>query len=44
MKVQHWLPALPEDEPKGAHRSVVCAACSRLHFIDSSSGKLLGEK
>lgn len=44
MNVQHWLPAVPNDEPKGTHRSVVCAACSKLHFINTSTGKLLGNK
>ena len=44
MNVQHWLPAAPDDEPKGTHRSVVCAACRRLHFINNLTGKLLGEQ
>jgi hypothetical protein len=31
--VQHWLSATaPEDGPN-AYRSVVCLACTRLHFI-----------
>jgi hypothetical protein len=42
MNVQHWL-ANTEDDPKGTHKPVVCQACTRLHFIDSSTGKLLGE-
>ena len=44
MNVQHWLPAAPDDEPKGTHRSVLCAACRRLHFINNLTGKLLGEQ
>jgi hypothetical protein len=44
MNVQHWL----ADEPEGgdlhsSYETVVCKACSRLHFINRSSGKLLGE-
>lgn len=41
--VQHWLPETsPEDGPN-AYRSVVCLACTRLHFIHKETGKLLGE-
>ena len=41
--VQHWLPETsPEDEPN-AYASVVCLACTRLHFIHKETGKLLGE-
>jgi hypothetical protein len=43
--VQHWLPETPpEDEPNSnAYASVVCLACTRLHFIHKKTGKLLGE-
>jgi hypothetical protein len=42
--VQHWLPETPpEDEPhSNAYASVVCLACTRLHFIHKETGKLLG--
>ena len=41
--VQHWLPEpAPEDEPN-AYVSVVCLACTRLHFIHKETGKLLGK-
>ena len=41
--VQHWLPeTTPEDEPN-AYVSVVCLACTRLHFIHKETGKLLGK-
>jgi hypothetical protein len=43
VNVQHWLPqALPGDEPN-SYRSVVCLACTGLHFIHKETGKLLGE-
>jgi hypothetical protein len=44
--VQHWLPATsPEDEASSNyHVSVVCLACTRLHFIHKETGKLLGEE
>ena len=43
--VQHWLPETPpEDEPNSnSYVSVVCLACTRLHFIHKETGKLLGE-
>ena len=41
--VQHWLPDNPLDEPN-AYASVVCLACTRLHFIHKQTGKLLGQE
>ena len=41
LNVQHWLADSPD--AKDAYMSVVCQACTRLHFIHSSTGKLLGE-
>lgn len=43
MNVQHWLAddAAPND-PHCTYETVVCKACSRLHFINRSTGKLLG--
>ena len=44
MNVQHWLADEPApDDPHCTYETVVCQACSRLHFINRSSGKLLGE-
>jgi hypothetical protein len=44
--VQHWLPATsPEDEASSnSYVSVVCLACTRLHFIHKETGKLLGDE
>ncbi len=45
MNVQHWLADEPDPEdPHGSHETVVCKACSGLHFINRSSGKLLGQQ
>ncbi len=45
MNVQHWLADDPQSAgPDGTHETVVCKACSRLHFIHRSSGKLLGQQ
>jgi hypothetical protein len=45
MNVQHWLAdeAQPHD-PQHSHETVACKACGGLHFIDRSSGKLLGRQ
>jgi hypothetical protein len=43
MNVQHWLADVPEDA-KDRYSSVACMACTKLHFIHNSTGKLLGEK
>jgi hypothetical protein len=43
MNVQHSLPDALDDEPKSTYSSVFCPACSRLHLIDGSTGKLLAE-
>ncbi len=42
LNVQQWLADAPH-EAKGTHSPVVCKARTRLHFINSSTGKLLGE-
>jgi len=43
MNVQHWLADVPEDA-KDRYSSVVCPACTKIHFIHNTTGKLLGEK
>jgi hypothetical protein len=42
LNVQHWLEEVPDD-PSDAYKPVVCQACTKLHFINISNGKLLGE-
>lgn len=45
MNVQHRLPdQVAPDDPQGDYETVVCQACSRLHFINRSNGRLLGEQ
>lgn len=41
--VQHWLPATAPDDEPNSYVSVVCLACTRLHFIHKQTGKLLGK-
>ena len=40
-KVQHRLELVSEEET--VYEAVACPACSRLHFINFKTGKLLGE-
>jgi hypothetical protein len=45
MNVQHSLDEERElPLPENTFEAVHCAACTRLHFIDPSTGKLMGEK
>jgi hypothetical protein len=45
MNVQHWLAdGLTPDDPQCTYETVACQACSRIHFINRSNGKLLGEQ
>jgi hypothetical protein len=45
INVQHWLATEPEpDHPQSSYETVVCKACSGLHFVNRSSGKLLGQR
>jgi hypothetical protein len=43
MNVQHWLAEeIAPGERAGTYETVVCKACTRLHFINRANGKLLG--
>ncbi|WP_367116388.1 hypothetical protein [Bradyrhizobium sp.] len=44
LNVQHRLAeeASPDD-PQCTYETVVCNACTRIHFINRETGKLLGE-
>jgi hypothetical protein len=45
MNVQHRLADEPAaGDPHGAYETVLCPACSGLHFVHRSSRKLLGEQ
>jgi hypothetical protein len=42
LNVQHWLAEEAVDDSSTSYETVVCAACGRLHFINRSTGRLLG--
>jgi hypothetical protein len=45
MKVQHWVAdEIAAEDHDRTYETVVCQACRRIHLINRSSGKLLGEK
>jgi hypothetical protein len=44
MNVQMWLDENSPPLPDQTFESLVCPACTGLHFIDVSTGKLLGSK
>ena len=43
LKVQHWLDD-DNDALENEFQGVVCPACTKLHFINRKTGKLLGDK
>jgi hypothetical protein len=44
LNVQHWLADEATPNDPHTYEPVVCQACTRLHFVNRVSGKLLGEK
>ncbi|UQR63000.1 hypothetical protein LRP30_40755 [Bradyrhizobium sp. C-145] len=44
MNVQHRLDDDRPDAPGNAYVSVPCPACMALHFVNCTTGKLLGER
>lgn len=43
MNVQHELDGGPDVAVADTHVSVPCPACASLHFINTTTGKLLGD-
>ena len=41
LNVQHWLEDSKPEDPSRDYESVVCKACTRLHFINKTTGQLL---
>jgi hypothetical protein len=44
MNVQHWLDEAATGESVCTYETIVCKACTRLHFINRQTRKLLGER
>ena len=44
MNVQIWLAKDPSTDQMNDDESVTCPACLQIHFINKTTGKLLGEK
>jgi hypothetical protein len=43
-RVQVWVPLDALTIQMDAYEAVTCPACTRLHFVNKVTGKLLGEK
>jgi hypothetical protein len=43
MNVQHWLDDDDDDASENRYDSIICPACTRLHFLNRKTGKLLGQ-
>ncbi len=45
LNVQHWVAEeVAPDDPQCTYETVTCKACTRLHFINRATGRLLGEE
>jgi len=44
LNVQHWLDEPAPSDSRSSYESVICKACTRLHFINRSTGALVGEE
>jgi hypothetical protein len=44
MNVQHWLEDAKAGDSICTYETVVCNACTRVHFINRHTRKLLGEQ
>jgi hypothetical protein len=42
-KVQTYFPKRERNEPETPYQSFNCAACTRVHFVDTRTGKTLGQ-
>ncbi len=42
-QLTHWTADAPTGEPECTFETVMCQACAGLHFINRSTGKILGE-
>jgi hypothetical protein len=45
LNVQHWLDEAvdPARDEKSYYEAVICPACTRMHLVNRSTGKTLGE-
>jgi hypothetical protein len=44
LNVQHLLDEdAPSHDKKSGYEAMTCPACTRLHFVNRSTGKILGE-
>jgi hypothetical protein len=44
MNVQVWLPDGAPADRLDSYEAVTCPACSRLHLVNKTTGKMLGDK
>jgi hypothetical protein len=44
MNVQVWLPDAEPTDQADSYETVTCPACTRLHLVNKSTGKILGDK
>jgi hypothetical protein len=44
LNVQVWLPERAPTDGADSYEAVTCPACARIHFVNKTTGKMLGDK
>jgi len=44
LNVQVWLPEEGAPAEADSYEAVTCPACSRIHLVNKTTGKMLGDK
>jgi hypothetical protein len=44
MNVQVWLPDAGPADRGDSYEAIVCPACTRLHLVNKTTGKMLSER
>lgn len=44
MNVQVVMPEVTASDPTDRYEAITCPACARLHLVNKTTGKILGER
>lgn len=44
LNVQVWLPESEPTDRTDSYEAVTCPACARIHLVNMTTGKMLGDK
>lgn len=43
LRVQGWIADDPTERDENSYDAITCAVCTRIHFVNPKTGKVLGE-